>query len=259
MTDSATEPIIRLKDLSFAYGNGPVLEDVTFSVAPLDYVSIVGPNGGGKTTLLKLMLGLLKPTSGIIRIFGRSPEQARPLIGYVPQQFQFDPKFPVRVIDVVLMGRLNKGARIGGYRQADQKTAMNALQEMDLADYARRHFSELSGGQRQRVLIARALASEPQLLMLDEPTANIDVGAQNELYEYLQKINQRMTVVVVTHDASFVAAFVKSVLCVNRRVVKHPTSEFTGEMINNLHGGKVRFVQHDHIHGAAEKGANGHD
>lgn len=259
MTVSSPAPIIKLENLGFTYGNRPVLEDVSFSVAPLDYVSIVGPNGGGKTTLLKLMLGLLKPTSGNIQIFGKAPERARPLIGYVPQQFQFDPKFPVRVIDVVLMGCLNPGTPFGGYLQNDRKAAMGALQEMDMAHICRRHFSELSGGQRQRVLIARALASDPQLLLLDEPTANIDVAAQNELYEFLQGINQRMTVVVVTHDASFVAAFVKSVLCVNRLVVKHPTSEFTDEMITDLHGGKVRFVQHDHIHRTTENGENAHD
>lgn len=259
MQTAVAKPIIRLENISFSYNNGPVLEDVSFNVGPRDYVSIVGPNGGGKTTLLKLILGLVKPDSGRIVVFDQTPERARPKIGYVPQQFQFDSKFPIRVVEVVLMGCLNRTSRLGGYRQVDRNAAMAALHEMDLADVCQRHFSELSGGQRQRVLIARALAAEPQLLLLDEPTAHIDSGSQSELYEYLQGLNQRMAVVVVTHDATFVASFVKSVLCVNRHVVKHPTSEITDDMITKLHGGEVRYVRHDHIHKPIENGEFGDD
>lgn len=241
MTNNA---IVEFDNVSFSYNGTPVLEDVSFRIDPLDFVSAVGPNGGGKTTMLKLMLGLIKPDRGKIKIFGKSPEQIRQRIGYVAQHFQFDSLFPIRVIDVVLMGRLRGSFSGGRYKQADHKVALRALQEVDLADLRDRHISELSGGQRQRVLIARALATEPELLLLDEPTAHIDVAIQEELMGFLGELNQRLTVIMVTHDVAFVSSFVKSVLCVNRRVVIHPTREVTGEIICELYGGDVRHIDH---------------
>lgn len=239
-------PAILVRDLTFSYNNEIVLEDVNFAVDERDYVTVVGPNGGGKTTLLKLILGLLKPDKGEIKVFGMSPEQARPQIGYVPQQFHYDPKFPMRVIDVALMGRLKGSSGIGGYSRIDRKAAMNALDKMEMAHLSGRRFSQLSGGQRQRVLIARALASDPHLILLDEPTAHIDTKAQKELSEFLRKINEEITVFIVTHDYTFVSSFVKSVLCVNRRVVIHPTGEIPEGMSIELFGGDVRYVRHDH-------------
>lgn len=238
---------VRCEGLSFAYNGDPVLTDVTFSVAPRDFVGVVGPNGGGKTTLLRLILGLLKPQRGTIRVLGKAPEQVRPSIGYVPQHFVFDMHFPIRVIDVVLMGRLRGLTRLGGYSKDDQRAALTALGEVEMEAFARRHIAELSGGQRQRVLIARALASDPTLMLLDEPTAHVDTVTQNELMKILTGLNQRMTVLLVTHDAVFVSPYVKSVLCINRKAVIHPTDRLTGDMIMDVYGGDVRYVRHDHV------------
>jgi len=244
----ATPIIITAEGLTFAYNGRPVLNDVSFHVHENDFVSVIGPNGGGKTTLLKLMLGLLNPQKGRLRILGKEPRQVRSQIGYVPQQFQFDSHFPVRVIDVVLMGRLNGLANIGRFSKKDREAAHSALEEMDLADLVHRHFADLSGGQRQRVLIARAIASDPKILLLDEPTAHVDVAVQKELYAYLGKLNQRMTVLMVTHDVGFVASYVKSVLCVRNTVKMHTTQEITGEMVAEMYGSDVRFVRHDSEH-----------
>ena len=249
-----TGAIVRCEDLHFSYNGDPVLTDVSFEVKPLDFVSVVGPNGGGKTTLLRLILGLLKPQRGTVRVLGKPPEQVRPLIGYVPQHFIFDMRFPIRVIDVVLMGRLRGLTRLGRYSKDDQKAALAALGEVEMDSFARRHIAELSGGQRQRVLIARALASDPKLMLLDEPTAHVDTVTQNELMKILTGLNQRMTVLLVTHDAVFVSPYVKSVLCINRRATIHPTDQLTGEMIMDIYGDDVRYVRHDHPHRGVEQG-----
>ena len=243
MTEQA---VITVEKVSFSYNDLPVLEDVTLTVHERDFISIVGPNAGGKTTLLKLILGLLKPTSGTIRVFGQPPGKVRSRIGYMPQHASLDPLFPVSVLDVVLMGRLGNGKDLGFYRRADKEAAADALRNVELYEIRNCSFSDLSGGQRQRVLIARALVSDPELLLLDEPTANVDAVVETELYEILNKLNEKMTVALVTHDLGFVSRYVKSVACVNRRVVVHPTSEITGEMINEIYGCDVHMVRHDH-------------
>lgn len=247
MVEKTANSVVEITGVAYAYNSVPVLENVNIRIDPLDFVSVVGPNGGGKTTLLKLIIGLLKPKRGTIRVFGRSPDNARRRIGYVSQQFNFDMLFPIRVIDVVLMGRLTGSMRSGHYRRADREAADRALEEGNLTEFRYRHFSELSGGQRQRVLIARALATDPDLLLLDEPTAHVDMHAQEELLDFLHQLNSRLAIIMVTHDVAFVSSHVKSVLCVNRTVVKHPLQEITGEMISNLYGGYVRYVRHDHI------------
>ena len=240
------EPVIQLSDVSFAYDGLSVLEDVNLSVAEGDFVSVVGPNAGGKTTLLKIILGLVKPARGSVRVFGRSPAKARPRIGYMAQQTTFDFLFPVNVLDVALMGRLGHGKRLGFYGREDRKAALEALSRVEMEPLSGRPFSHLSGGQRQRVLLARALASDPQLLLLDEPTANVDAAIETELFEILNELNRHMTIMLVTHDLGFVSCYVRSVVCVNRRLAVHPTSSITGEMIHELYGGNVQMVRHDH-------------
>jgi zinc transport system ATP-binding protein len=223
-----------------------VLEEVNLVVHEGDFVSVVGPNAGGKTTLLKLVLGLLKPSRGTVRVFGLTPSRARPRIGYMSQQNTFDHLFPVSVLDVVLMGRLGQGNRLGFFGRGDRDAAMQALRRTEMEPLADRPFSHLSGGQRQRVLLARALASDPDLLLLDEPTANVDAAIETELFEILNELNRRMTIMLVTHDLGFVSCYVRSVVCVNRRLAVHPTSTITGEMIHELYGGNVQMVRHDH-------------
>ena len=242
------EPVIHLRDVSFAYDGVAVLQAVNVSIAERESICIVGPNGGGKTTLLKLMLGLLKPDAGEIRIFGQPPRRARLRIGYMPQHVRHDPQFPVNVMDIVLMGRLGQGGLcglLGWYGGADRRAAADALAEVGMEGSARRPYAALSGGQRQRVLIARALCCQPDLLLLDEPTANVDTAVEARLIEILQELNKRMTIVMVSHDLGFVAHMVRRVVCVNRRVVVHPTSELTGDMIRDIYDGDVRMVRHD--------------
>ncbi|OGQ87393.1 MAG: ABC transporter [Deltaproteobacteria bacterium RIFOXYD12_FULL_56_24] len=242
---STTETAVRIHDLDFAYNGTPILENVNLEIMARDSLCIVGPNGGGKTTLLKLILGLLKPDRGDIEVLRQTPEKSRLHIGYVPQYARFDPQFPITVLEVVLMGRLDR-IFCGAYARQDREAAEAALAEMGLADLAGRLFAEISGGQRQRVLIARALAAEGELLILDEPTANIDAASEEHLFELLAKLNERLTVMLVTHDIGFASKFFKSIVCVNRQVVLHPTSELTGELIRNMYGGDIRMIRHDH-------------
>jgi zinc transport system ATP-binding protein len=249
-------PAIEFDGVSFWYRPGvPVLTDASFRVDKGSTVCVIGPNGGGKTTLLYLALGLLRPGSGTVRVLGTAPESARKQIGYMPQHADFDDNFPVSVREVVLMGRLRNGL-FCRYGRADRDAAAGALEEMGVADLARRPFAALSGGQRQRVLIARALASHPQLLLLDEPTAYVDPAFAEQFYEIVRRLKERLTVVMVSHDLGVVSEGVDSVICVNRRVRVHPTSDLTGEVIQALYGSPHSLVRHDHC--CSERGhANG--
>jgi len=244
--DTAVASDVALEHVTFGYDDRPVIEDATFSVARGDFVCVVGPNGGGKTTLLKLLLGILRPQRGRVEVLGRDPVQARRHVGYMPQHSHFDQQFPVTAFEVVLMGRLGRGHRFGPYRRSDKEQAARALREVEAYELRSRPFAALSGGQRQRVLIARALACEPRLLLLDEPTANLDVAVEQEFYALLRRLNEKMTILVVSHDLSFVSRYVRSVLCVRRRVHVHPTTELGGDLINAVYGRDVRMVRHDH-------------
>ncbi|MCA1961352.1 MAG: ABC transporter ATP-binding protein [Desulfomonile sp.] len=244
-----SDPVIIMEDLSFSYDGHLVLEDVNLAIHEQELVSFVGPNGGGKTTLLKLMLGLLHPTKGTVRIFGKRPQDARPLIGYMPQHAHLDPQFPVSVMDVVLMGRLGLTRPFGPYTKADRIAAEEALRTLHVWDLRRKHFSALSGGQRQRVLIARALAPNPRLLLLDEPTAGLDVAIEGEFYELIRGFARKMTVVLVSHDLGFVSQLVHKVVCVKRSVVTHATSDITGEIISRVYGSEMKMVLHDRSNG----------
>ena len=242
---SAT-PVVSIENLKFAYNGQVVLTDVDLRIREREFVSIVGPNGGGKSTLLKLILGLLHPQQGRVRVFGSRPEKARPRVGYLPQHAHHDPQFPTTVIEVVMMGRLGGRVSLGPFGKADKQQAGDVLEKVGLRELASRSFSAISGGQRQRVLIARALAAEPDLLLLDEPTAHVDVAAVNEFYNLMERLNDKITIVTVSHDVGFVSDRVKSVVCVNREVVVHPTSELTGETLQRIYGTDIRLVRHDH-------------
>ena len=242
---------IDINNLSFCYDTVPVLEDVNLKVAPGEFAPLVGPNGGGKTTLLKLLLGILKPVTGTIAVLGGTPEKTRLKVGYMPQHADLDPQFPVTVMDVVLLGRL--GGRFGGrYSKADKRLAWKTLEELQLEDSARMPFNNLSGGQKQRALIARALCCNPEMLLLDEPTANVDPEVEESLLAILQELNRRMTILLVSHDMGFVSRVVKSVICVNRKVLIHPTSRVDGAMIKDIYGDDYCMVRHDHR--CSEKG-----
>ena len=241
------EPVVCFEGVSFSYGRNRVIEDADFDIYKGESVCVVGPNDGGKSTLLKLMLGLLSPDKGQVRLFGQPAKRGRARVGYVPQQIEFDPLFPVSALDVALMGRLNR-ASLGFVSKADRTAAEHALDQMGLSGKAREPFASLSGGQRQAVLIARALVARAELLLLDEPTAHVDVAAEERLMASLKALGSELTVITVSHDLAFVSRAVPKVVCVNRCVHVHPTAKLTEARIRELYGHEVRLVQHDHEH-----------
>jgi len=240
--------VIEAQGLSFSFNGEPVLEDVDLTVARHDFVAVVGPNGGGKSTLIRLMLGLLTPQRGRILVLGQAPAKVRQRLGYLPQHPSLDKAFPINVGEVVLMGRLGLGGLSWGGRwsRSDKDATEQALVTVGLSELGARPFAALSGGQRQRVLIARALATEPEILFLDEPFAGVDPGAEENIYELLQELSSGLTILMVSHDLGFVSPLVSHVICVNRKVATHPTAELTPELIRDMYGREVRMVRHDH-------------
>lgn len=245
MNSEGMKAIIEIEGASFSYGGPNVLENVNISLMEEEFTSVVGPNGGGKTTLIKLILGLLKPTEGRVRVFGKSPREGRSRIGYMPQDTQLDPKFPIDVKNVVMMGCIGNGGKIGRSRKCDLETAATALSNVGMVEHIDRPFASLSGGQRRRILIARALACDPDLLLLDEPMVNLDLLMEQELYEILRKLSRKITVVMVSHDLAFVSKFVERVVCVNRTVAAHPTAAIDGNVFSQMYGQDIRMVLHD--------------
>ncbi len=241
-----THPSILLRDVSFGFGRTPVLESVNLEVRPGDFLGIIGPNGGGKTTLLRLILGLLKPDRGSVEVFGGSPEAARGHIGYVPQYARFDTGFPIDVLDTVRMGRL--GHRVTGGHRRDRQAAFEALEKVELGHLAKESIGRLSGGQLQRVLIARALAAEPEVLLLDEPTASVDTRIGQSVYGLLSDLSSALTVVLVSHDIGVISSYVKTIACLNVRLHYHHSRELTPEMIEVAYGCPVDLVAHGHPH-----------
>jgi zinc transport system ATP-binding protein len=238
--------VIRIEGLRFSFGPAPVLQDVDLQVSEGEFLGLVGPNAGGKSTLLKLILGLLRPQSGLIQVLGTSPKEARRRLGYVPQYPGFQRDFPISVEQVVLMGRLGLSPGLGWYRHADREAAHRALTEVEAADLARRRIGTLSGGQLQRVLLARALVGEPKILILDEPTANIDQRLEGDIFDLLAALNARLTILVVSHDIAFISSYVDRVACLNRTLVCHRTDAIDGDLIHQLYGEAVRLVAHRH-------------
>lgn len=235
-------PIVTLDNVSFNYNREPILQDVNLHIHQGDFIAMIGPNGGGKTTLLKLILGLLKPEKGTVRVMERSAPKAAPGIGYVPQNVHINSGFPITALDVVLMGKLNPKKRWSRTSAPDRQEAMAALERLQMAAHAEKRISELSGGQRQRVFIARALVTQPELLLLDEPTANIDTKGQADFFKLLKELNADITILVVSHDLLVISRYVKSVACVNKRLHYHDHAEITGEMLDTMYSCTVEEV-----------------
>jgi zinc transport system ATP-binding protein len=238
------KPVVEVSGVDFAYDGPRVLEDITLTVQEEDFLGVVGPNGSGKTTLLKIILGLLHPLKGQVRVFGQTPERARHLVSYVPQHADLDASFPISVTDVVLIGRLGKAPVLGRYGKRDRQAAEEAMIEAEIEALRHRRFGTLSGGQKQRVLMARALAGKPELLLLDEPTASIDGRVEQSIYELLKKLNEKVTIILVSHDLGFISTYVNHVACVNRRLVCNPTRHITGDVIEACYGGPVHMLKH---------------
>jgi zinc transport system ATP-binding protein len=237
---------VELQDVNFSYGGPRVLEAISLEVPEGEFLGVVGPNAGGKSTLLKLVLGLLEPQAGRVRVLGGSPQRTRHRIGYVPQYPQFRRDFPISVEQVVLTGRLGRERWFGGWQAADRAAARNAMREAEILPLARRRIETLSGGQLQRVLLARALVGEPRVLILDEPTANIDMRVESDIFDLLKELNARMTIIVVSHDVAFISRYVTRVACLNRTLMCHRTEEIDGQTIQDLYDVDVRQVAHSH-------------
>lgn len=232
---------VELRGVSVVLGRQLVLDDIHMRVPAGDYVALIGPNGGGKTTLLRVILGLIQPQSGEVRVLGVTPEEARGRVSYVPQYARFDLGFPIRVVDVVQSGQL--GAQ-GLRRNEARAKALRVLEQLEIGDLAGQAIGALSGGQLQRVLIARALAVEPEVLVLDEPTASLDVQSADAFYELLRRLSERMTVLLTSHDVTGISTRVKSIACLNRRLFFHPSGEVTSEMLAEVYGCDVDLVAH---------------
>jgi zinc transport system ATP-binding protein len=220
MTERLSPPVVRVADLGFRYPNrsDEILVNVGFSINETEWVGLLGPNGGGKTTLLRLLLGQLTPRTGSIEVLGGPPTKTRRKVGYVPQHASIDSSVPASVEDVVLLGRLTGSSWGPRYPQHDRDLALAALEETQTADLAGRAWRTLSGGQRQRVLIARALASQADLLLLDEPTTGIDIHREKELLRLLERLNDRLPILMVSHDIALVSHHMDRALWVDRSV-----------------------------------------
>jgi zinc transport system ATP-binding protein len=249
------EPVVDIQGLNYSPGGLPVLQDVDLRIARGDYLAVLGPNGGGKSTLLKLMLGLVRPDSGVIRVLGQRPGEAGGRIGYLPQHTVVANSFPITVLEAVCMGTVKPGFRgmSGRHSKRDHEKARQALKKVDMLDYQGRRLARLSGGQKQRVFIARALVDSPELLLLDEPTASVDSASRMALFTLLNELNKEMTVIMVSHDISSLASGVKSVACVNRKLHFHRAPEVTDDMFTMAYGGAgdqccpVELVTHGHV------------
>jgi zinc transport system ATP-binding protein len=241
--------VIDIHNVDFSYTRAPVLRNVSLAVAPGEFLGIIGPNGGGKSTLVKLILGLLRPHGGAISVMGSSPHTARSRIGYVPQYPTFSRRdFPISVMDTVLLGRLGPGKHWGiTYSRTDKAVAKEVMAAVEIMDIAGRPIGSLSGGQLQRVLIARALACSPEILILDEPTANIDIRVEEDIFAMLKQRDNHMTVIVVSHDIAFISGHVDRVACLNQTLVCHATADISGKTIEQLYGAPVKMIHHDAI------------
>jgi zinc transport system ATP-binding protein len=250
---SVTDPFIEVKDLNFAYGGNTVLEHVSFTIEKGDYVGIVGPNGGGKTTLLKILVGLLTPQSGRVLIenqpIGSFKNKFK--IGYVPQRVsQENINFPATVYEVVESGRIPKTSVFEGLNHQDKEAILKSLATAQIEELKDKLLSKLSGGQRQRVYVARALAAEPEILILDEPFVGIDISAQKDFYDFLKELNQTqgLTIIFVSHDIDVITEQVKSILCLNRGLLCYGAPSLLHEpnVIENLYGKRITHIHRPH-------------
>jgi zinc transport system ATP-binding protein len=251
-------PLVEIKNVTFAYNGPTVLQKIDLEIIEGDYIAMIGPNGGGKTTLLKLILGLLQPDSGTIRVMGQPAIKAAPQIGYVPQDVHINRSFPITAIDVVKMGLLSPRKR-WHTRSSHRQEATAALDRLGVASLADSKMGSLSGGQRQRVFIARALATKPRLMLLDEPTASIDTRGQADFFKLLETLNRDVAILVVSHDLLTISRHAKSVACVNRQLHYHNQAEITGDMMESMYPGTpgetcpVELVAHGLPHRVLKK------
>ncbi|MBZ4687904.1 MAG: zinc transport system ATP-binding protein [Clostridia bacterium] len=239
------ENVVEIENVSVYYDHVIALSDINLTIKDKDFLGILGPNGGGKSTLLKTILGLLKPATGSIRVFGSPPHKVGGLIGYVPQASKFAKSFPINVWDVVLTGRLRKkNCLFRRYTLQDKEAVRELLNRLNIYDLRDRQIGRLSAGQLQRVLIARALALEPKIILLDEPTASLDSKSRTQIYSILSELNKYMTIILVTHDMGAVSSYVKSIACLNTKLYYHGEPELNSTLVSKIYGCPVDLIAH---------------
>ncbi len=241
------EPAISLRDVTAGYDGRPTIEAITLEVEEGDFYGIIGPNGGGKSTLLKVILGLIAPMKGAVRIMGLPPEEGRRHIGYLPQYADYDKVYPISVWDVALMGRRSRREISPWYSSEDRRAAEEALDAVNMLDHRERNIGKLSGGQRQRVFIARALASRPKILLLDEPTASVDPEGQESIFALFSELNKEMTILLVSHDVGMITTHVNKLACINRTIVTHDEPVITPEMLQKGYSCPVDLIAHGDV------------
>jgi len=237
------DSFVEVRHVSFGFTQELILEDICLSIHAGDYLALIGPNGGGKTTLIKLILGLLNPWKGEI-IYGSELKGRKGVIGYVPQSSTFDNKFPLTAFQVVLMGLAGRKTLWSHFNKDEKEKALECLEKVKMADSRNRPIQDLSGGQVQRVLIARAIMGNPQLLLLDEPTSSIDFESRELLASLLDQLNQSMPLVVITHDLTAISHQIKQIACVNRKLHYHSDGKVSEETLNEVYGCPVDLIAH---------------
>jgi zinc transport system ATP-binding protein len=254
--------IVSVKNLCVYYDRIPALQNINLEVKEGEYLGIIGPNGGGKSTLLKSLLGIVPHTEGSITLFGEKPEKGRRFTGYVPQISSVDKQFPITLTEVVLTGCLNPKLKLfARYSKEDKELADSLIEKVGLSKLANRQVSQLSGGEFQKMLIARALAVKPRLLLLDEPTASVDAVSREQIFLLLEKLNKEMTIIIVTHDLLAVSSQVTRLACLNKTLIYHGEPELNEHVVNSLYGCPVDLIAHgvphrvlkDHTHDSCER------
>lgn len=235
--------VITIENLTFSYSKETVLENINLNVEANDFLAIIGPNGGGKSTLLKNILGINQIQKGTIKVLGNNVEKNLSKIGYVPQNTNVNINFPIKVIEVVLMGHVGEKQPLFGYGEDEKLCAMGALRQVGMEKFANEKIGSLSGGQRQRVMIARALCAHPQILMLDEPTASIDVDGQKQIYELLKELNKHITIIVISHDISVILSYANKVAHVNKTLTYHDISQEEAYKCDDEHICEVELLR----------------
>lgn len=241
------KPAIKISGVNYFYNKLHVLEDINLVINEGDFVALVGPNGGGKTTLIRLIMGLTNPYSGEINIYDKTPASGRNLIGYVPQFLNIDNDFPISVMNVISMGLERKNNLIPWLIPREKKLIEEISEKLFITALLHKAFGELSGGEKQRVLIARAIISSPEILILDEPTASVDISVEQSIYDLFKEYNKQATILLVTHDVGFTSKYVNKIACLNKKIICHTADTFEAEqVIKETYDNEVNMVLHKH-------------
>ncbi|MCP4724888.1 MAG: ABC transporter ATP-binding protein [bacterium] len=233
---------IEIKDVSYSYNGELALKDISFSVFDRDFLGIIGPNGSGKTTLLKLILGMMEPTKGSVRVFGQKPSIVSSSLGYVPQNTTINEEFPITVRDVTYMGRIGREKHRWRFTKKDAGITQKVLEQVGMWENREARIGDLSMGQRQRVFIARALATDPKIIVLDEPTASLDPPGQKILFDVLKELNDRLTILIVSHNINVLTEYVNKIACVYKELYFHDAPHVTTEMLRKTFGFSLEHI-----------------